>query len=334
MMKPRTLTVGLLVVVVAAITVAYTWPRKSFHRDAESANKEALGANPAIASTEEVRGSGSSAKVVATKEGGSRDANRTLYEKATNYWTYAHSVLPAAASGDADAQYFLSKVLEWCEQENRMYFRRKGRVLALDEGLRWAGQRHLPLEVAQSVHEKCQDFLERDASDLGTTAAWLAKATAAGQPMAQAATALKLLIQEMLDDAVRAGAVPTISEESRIVGTVSPRELLRAAVESKEPEVLFTIGNLQALLSPDNADESTERYAWWVVACERGFDCSPKAEWVQIGCVSFPGCEATGGPAEVVRSIAGERWSDVQQRAQEISTRLDSGQWDQLGLGP
>jgi len=34
-----------------------------------------------------------------------------------------------------------------------------------------------------------------------------------------------------------------------------------------------------------------------------------------------------------VRKLAGDQWPVVQQRAQEISAKLDAGRWDELGLG-
>jgi hypothetical protein len=43
--------------------------------------------------------------------------------------------LPAARAGNIDAEFYLSKALTYCSENNGMYFRRKGKAIGLDEGL-------------------------------------------------------------------------------------------------------------------------------------------------------------------------------------------------------
>ena len=113
-----------------------------------------------------------------------------------------------------------------------------------------------------------------------------------------------------------------------------PRELLRAAVESKVPEVLFDIGTLQGVLNPSNpAEEKITRFAWWLVACQRGLDCSANAEWVKNSCFNDSQCASAASPSDLVRSLSGDNWFSVQQRAQEINAKLAAGDWGALGLG-
>lgn len=45
------------------------------------------------------------------------------------------------------------------------------------KGCRLAVKRHLLIEVAQSVYEKCHEFQENDLAELGSATDWLAKAT-------------------------------------------------------------------------------------------------------------------------------------------------------------
>jgi hypothetical protein len=251
---------------------------------------------------------------------------------ALDYWDYAHQALPAAKAGNADAQFYLSRVLERCDEDNRMYFQRRGQRITLDEGLQYAVKRHLPIEIAQSVYEKCREFQENDPAELGSAADWLAKATAAGQPLAQSTTALKLLIQEGRQNDARAGGVPNPYANSTIESNSDPRALFRSAVESKDPEVLFAIGEADGMLHPGNTDSSTTQFAWWLVACQRGLDCSENADWVKNSCGDNAVCRSASSPSDRVRSFAGDEWPDVQQRAREISANLDAGQWDNLGL--
>jgi hypothetical protein len=268
----------------------------------------------------------------ATNTPGSIDYKKDFSE-APNYWDYAHRLLPAAKAGNPDAQFYLSRVLERCDEDNRMYFQRRGQKIGLDEGLQYAVKRHLLIEVAQSIYEKCHEFQDNDLSVLGSAPDWLAKATAAGQPLAETTTASKLLIQEVQQNAARAGGVPNPNANSLIEGSSDPRTLLRSAVESKDPEVLFAIGDAQGTLHPVSPDSDATRFAWWLVACQRGYDCSENADWVKNSCGDNANCRTASSPSDRVRTLAGDLWPDVQQRAQEISVNLDAGQWDNLGLG-
>jgi hypothetical protein len=136
-----------------------------------------------------------------------------------------------------------------------------------------------------------------------------------------------------MKDFTKAGGVQDQSTTVTIGNGVDPRQLLSAAVKSRDPEVLFTIGEAQGLLYPANSDTNAARYAWWLVACQRGFDCSAGGDWVKNTCAGDPQCASANSPSDLVRSLAGDEWPDVQQRAQEISAKLDAGQWDELGLG-
>ena len=100
------------------------------------------------------------------------------------------------------------------------------------------------MDVAQAVG------LTTDVTSFGSTTReiWVAQATAAGQPLAQADTALKLFTQQALQATRLAGAAPNPDAPPTIDSQQSPRQLLRMAVESRDPEVLFTIGEAQGYL--------------------------------------------------------------------------------------
>ncbi len=269
----------------------------------------------------------------ATKESSAIDYRKALAES-HNYWVYAHTVLPAAMAGNADAQFYLSKVLESCDEDNRMYFQRRGQKIGLDEGLQYAVKRHLSIDVAQSVYEKCHDFQDHDSEGLGTANDWLAKATAAGQPLAQTTTALKLLVQDALQNSARAAGVPNPNVNSRIADQSDPRSLLRSAVESRAPEVLFDIGAAQGILYPGNGDAHVRGFAWMLVACQHGLDCSANADWVKNSCGDNADCISASSSSDRIRKIVGNLWPDVQQSAEDINAKLDAGRWDELDLGP
>jgi hypothetical protein len=261
------------------------------------------------------------------------DYRRKLADS-SNYWDLAHEILPSAKAGDRDAQFFLSRVLERCAMDNKMFFRRRGQTLTLDAALQWAAERKLSIDVVQSTYDHCHEFLEGDASKFGDPTEWLAGATDAGQPLAQATTASKLLMKNsMVLGAASAGVATEQLSLPQVKSEADPRDLLRAAVASRDPEVLFTIGELQGLLNPANMNDTTDQYAWWLVACQRGFDCSANGEWMR-NCANLDAdCASAGGPSEAVQRFAGDQWPEVQQRASEISEKLDAGRWSDLGLG-
>lgn len=261
-------------------------------------------------------------------------SHRAAFEAAHSYWDYAKRTLPAAQAGDRDAQFYLSRALERCQSDLRMYLQQRGRPLTEVESLQWAVKRNLPLDLAQQAYERCHKFLENGPGEFGDASEWLGRATLAGQPLAQAITASRILVQRTTDELAKAGAVPvTILSIAPDTAHMDPRRLFREAVESGDPEVLFHIGeaNVALHLSTGN-DGSTEQLSWWLVACEEGFDCSPSADWVKNSCYVDPQC-ASIGPSEIVEYFAGNNWPQVQQRAQELKTKIDAHEWDELGLG-
>jgi hypothetical protein len=206
---------------------------------------------------------------------------RAAFAQSRNLWEFARRILPAAKAGDADAQCYLSKALEQCARDNRMFYQRRGVTLTSDQGIQWALQRHLSLDVAQAVYERCHEFLEKDASavsELGDSNDWLEQATHAGQPLAQAATATKLFMQQTLQNIQIANGISNPDAPAPIKSDQSAVRLLRQAVESRNPEVLFTIGEAQGFLTAFNGEATKNELAWWLVACRRGLDCSANAE--------------------------------------------------------
>jgi hypothetical protein len=326
--KPQTWTIGCLVSV-AGLAALYQWV-PVFHHAGNPRGQPGQLSAPVVgvtkANTDTVRAKLERPPAVASP---SMDY-KGKFAEAHNYWQFANDALSAANAGDADAQFYLSKALEYCAEHNSMYFQRKGKPIGLDEGLQYAVQRHLPIEIAQAAYDRCHEFLDRDSSGLGSAAAWLARATSAGQPLAQGESASKILIQELRQDFVRAGGLPT-GDAPDMEGDA--RELFRSAVQSREPEVLFRIGEAQPLLDPANTDSNTNRFAWWLLACQSGFDCTANAEWVKNSCANAPQCVASAnGPSDIVRILAGDKWPEVEQRAHDLSISLDEGKWGDLKL--
>lgn len=258
---------------------------------------------------------------------------RKLFADSHDYWALANSFLSAAKQGNADAQYYVSRAMEYCADANRVFFKHGNQSVDLDQALQNAVRLHRQADLVQLAYDRCHNFFDHDSSELGSAAEWLAEATRAGQPLAQSVTALKLVSQGMLDKFASAGGVQTtISDPARV--DADPNALLYAAVQSRDPEVLYNVGELYPPLNPDDPSGNVVRFAWILLACERGLDCSSNSDWVKGSCYDWDSlCNSVSGPTDVVRFLSGSQWSEVEQRAREIGNELDQGHWDKLGLG-
>src|SRR4051794_15633659 len=63
--------------------------------------------------TSRATGPSNSSAAVVTKSSPAVNYKRAL-RQSTDYWALAHTLLPAAKAGDADAQYYLWKILDGC----------------------------------------------------------------------------------------------------------------------------------------------------------------------------------------------------------------------------
>lgn len=251
-----------------------------------------------------------------------------------DYYAFLIDTLPAAEAGDVNAQFNVWKAMSYCDESIRFYFVRGGRKLTLEEGLGWAIKRNLPYATAQRAYDRCRGFIEAgSAIDTAAATRWLNAAAEHGHSVAQSVLAEKILEEDMLRELEGASGTQNLGAHlGNLDRTKTPAELMQAAVKSRDPEVLFRIGEMMPLLKPAAPDVSLQRLAWMAVACERGLDCSAQADWVAASCLTAE-CASINNNTEVVRIIAGDRWSAVQQRARQLGESLDAGRWEDLGIG-
>jgi hypothetical protein len=253
-------------------------------------------------------------------------------KRSHSYLEFVRSTIDAARSGDRDAQYYLGKAIAFCDETYRSHFERKGRILALDEALAYAAQMHKSNGLTQSIYDRCHDLKEQSAADFGNGTDWVARAASAGQPAAQATMAVLTFSQE----AVRAsGSAPGDSVPATTVVDkgADSRAQLQAAVESGDPEALWKIGVAQGFLNQSFSDKVKNQLAWWLVSCQRGYDCSSGADWIELECQDDTYCTDGISGIDYIRKGSGADWPEVQQRAQDINAKLKSRQWSELGLG-
>jgi hypothetical protein len=206
----------------------------------------------------------------------------------------------------------------------------------MDQAQQWASAHHLSADYLQLAYTRCHDFLDHDASSLGDANDWLARASAQAQPVAQSVTANRVLMQQSMQ-AMQAqmGLAPgSIDQPDWAVSHPSdPHALLLQAVQSKDPQVLFQIGEAQGLLSAPDGQAQIDMMAWRVVACRRGLDCSMQSDLMRVACAYDTRCASFDNFVDFFHSLADpDEWDEVEQRASQIDAALNSNQWDQLGL--
>jgi len=260
---------------------------------------------------------------------------KQMMSEATDLFAFAKSILARAKAGDPAAQYALYWVHFWCGHAAGQVSQDHGRALTWDEALQKATSMHMPMDKAKEYYDQCHRFFSEDASDLGDAMVWLQRATDQGYPDAQVTTAQLRLQQDSLRAFQRAGAVPTGDEQlPPIGGDAQPRDLLRAAVQSLDPQIIQQVGMIVNQANPNAplAERQVNGPAWIYVSCLRGADCSyygpPDKSYcaaTDVNCVGVP---------QKLLEWNQYNWEPIQQRANEINAALNAGQWDKLGLGP
>lgn len=228
-----------------------------------------------------------------------------------------------ARAGDREAQYYVYAALEFCDVEFRALFRRRKSTgwLTRDEGvIRAASSRIQPSGYAEEVDQKCRALMEGGRPELGESEIWLDKSTSQGQPIAMAVTADALLI------------TPRPDERSQATRERA-KDALMEALESKDPEVIWRIGELQGVLN-NMSDESTKsQWAWWLVACERGFDCGPDSPWRRWSCLYDQLCRPDETMIDYARRLLQSDFPEVEELAREINANIDAERWSDIDIG-
>lgn len=247
------------------------------------------------------------------------------FRKSHNYLRFISSYIKAAQAGDPDAQYYVGRALGYCNSAYNSYFRRLGKRLTMDEGLLYAAELSRPAGLARSIYERCHDLEETPSlkEQFGIATEWISSASSLGQPAAQAEWALEQMESRLVSPAA-------VTSLPRAIDGNYPA-LLMAAVQTRDPEALFIAASAQALLHQNDDANEINQYAWWLVSCEEGYDCSSGADWIEAQCPTDRCAHGLTG-LEFIQWAAGDQWVSVERRAQEIEDGLNSKDWDKLGL--
>jgi hypothetical protein len=250
----------------------------------------------------------------------SKSAYRARLEASKDHWNFAADVFPAASAGDPAAQYFLSRALRHCDREFRFYFIRGNKRRTLDEAMQWASTRvGLEAEEAREIHEKCHR-LQDGSNPFGTADEWLSSSKEMDFDLALLDSALQLA-----EKAWRSGDTENVEIRNEA------KRLALQALTSKDPEVIFNMGDLATLFLGDTDKASKEQWVWRLAACKRGYECGQDAKWYQYQCRYDPNCQPYESGVDFIRRTNTEDFDDIERRANDLNSRLDANDFDWLG---
>ena len=229
---------------------------------------------------------------------------------------FIEGIQGAAEDGDGAAAYYMYRALDRCQTDFARRFgsgrreRSFNDVLADETIVRQFGVADLT-----RIYGQCQRLRESDMARLGPADDWLTKGADAGFPRAQAELAVW--------HTQSVGSAP----QSQWSGPA--RELARAALSSKNPEVFVAVSRVIGALAGEEAQRSA---SWYVAACLRGLDCGPGAEITQLLCGADPACRPDESVLDLVRRNMGDRFGAVERGANQINAAIDAGRFEALGL--
>jgi TPR repeat protein len=260
---------------------------------------------------------------------------RGAFAKATDYYAFVRDSILAARAGNPQAEFYVSEALDFCSYGYKIFFHQgKGETPpSLEEAIgRLTGRAPNSVPVIREVYERCHALMENDIRQWGTREEWLSKAADAGVPAAQAKAAGELITSTGLAEAERPPPITAHEQD--------PRVLFRRAVESRDPEALYTLAGFQGSLNErtnsaaQRQQSFKDRLAWILVACQAGYDCGEDARWHKLMCVLDSQCGSHESGLDWVYRVAQAGHLDgLDERAAELSAKLEAGSLDDLGLG-
>ena len=108
--------------------------------------------------------------------------------------------------------------------------------------------------------------------------------------------------------------------------------MLITALKSKDPEVVWKIGGVQALLEGTDEERNLRQWSWWLAACQRGYDCE-NSRWMEFSCRFDHMCAQDKDATDFIRRSTGLDFPEIESRAKQINADIDSESWDALGFG-
>ena len=230
------------------------------------------------------------------------------FEAAADFGVFYREHLSSALMGDSESQFYIYKALATCH-----LYVHGGKTKEF-----WLTQANsAPDEKRAQIsdqYDRCESLMDDSpdeyyGDDGGALQSWLSQAADGGQPVAQVLWAIGL----WNDDAEHSQA--------------KVKALLSEAAFSGHPEALYHISLMYA------GKDLKREAAWALLACHRGYDCSPTSEYRSHLCALPRGCTANETTLEVLQANLGEyEFNRAMEVASQIQASISSGDEDGLGL--
>jgi len=243
------------------------------------------------------------------------------FRESPDYLEYVRSLLGPARAGNHAAQFYIFRALDKCKYEFSLYFGARIRQ-SLDDALRSAAEKGWPFdpEEVRRVHGRCSGLMESDVKELGDRNEWLALATAGKHPLAQVYFARFLSMEARKSD------------NDDAAGRETRKLLLAEALRSREPEVIFEIGNSSYVTVASDGEAAWGEYAWVLAACLRGLDCAPQSDIARTLCLYDRACQPYESVPDIIRRGNETEFPAWEDKAHWINEKIDAGDWAALGF--
>ncbi|MDB6083504.1 MAG: hypothetical protein JWN43_1385 [Gammaproteobacteria bacterium] len=247
---------------------------------------------------------------------------RRRFREATDYAQLVKELGSLALDGNPEAQYVTAQALRWCDQTLRLYFiRPNGQSRTLDEvqARRATHSAGISPQELTAIFTRCQGFLE-EPDLLRTTPTWdqwLDRAVSAKYPAAMA---------EKARQAEAAIALASVSQQPHSPpdpgAEDQAKDLALLAVQSGDPDAIFLMSDWVrgANRTPDESE--TLASAWKILACQKGYDCGPKSDFIRAVCDWDAQCADGQSYVDYFQRQLGTQYDDALALAKTIDEKI------------
>jgi hypothetical protein len=246
----------------------------------------------------------------------------TRFHASMDYLEFAASIFDAAKRGDGAARFFLFEALNYCESAYGQYFAvhlagGEVRYRTMEEALQFSATHPtFTPEELRDMQARCEKLVAMTPPPFGTYQQWLDAAGDSGYP-----AALALLANQRSYDTMRG-----LPAEQALEAGAQTRHLLIDALRSKDPQVIFGIGDTAAILAGrDVRLAEQQKWIWTIAACGDEAGCSSLAGALEFLCRADSQCQPYETPLDIIRRKAGNDFDEIQRRARELRKKIDDG---------
>jgi len=232
-------------------------------------------------------------------------------KRATDYRQLVKLLLPLARAGSASAQYELASALRYCDENWHAHFFGATGILRTPEQMQsiYTKIPENTQSLLKDAGQRCHSFSE-DLALLKTSDDWLDQAVTADYPPATFMKADMTMKSHLMD-----GDTASIerAKQQAIVASISA-----------DPEVLFGMADFVDNTNRSQAQVKQLISAWYLLACQSGYDCSAESEAIKSTCTVDPQCADKPTVVEQLQRINGAQFGDVEQLAEQIKSAINS----------